>query len=160
MANLRFGRIASSAEYRIDEKFQNWQFLESHFDFSNWKNSTNLLIFQFGQFLKFAIGKIPKIFRLENSKNLQFWNLQEFLIWKIQKFTILEIPTIFNSENFKKFQFGKFEKFAILKIQKLPIWKIPKMFNLGISKYFQFGKLKKFSIWQVPKTSNLRNFKN
>ena len=32
---MRIGKIASSAEYRIGERFQNWQFLEPKFDFPN-----------------------------------------------------------------------------------------------------------------------------
>ena len=35
---MRIGKIASSAEYRMDEQFQNCQFLEPNFDFPNWKN--------------------------------------------------------------------------------------------------------------------------
>ena len=35
---MRIGKITSSAEYRMDEKFQNCQFLEPNFDFPNWKN--------------------------------------------------------------------------------------------------------------------------
>ena len=35
---MRIGKIASSVEYRMDEQFQNCQFLEPNFDFPNWKN--------------------------------------------------------------------------------------------------------------------------
>ena len=35
---MRIGKIASSAEYRMDEKFQSCQFLEPNFDFPNWNN--------------------------------------------------------------------------------------------------------------------------
>ena len=35
---MRIRKIASSAEYRIDEQFQNSQFLGPNFDFPNWKN--------------------------------------------------------------------------------------------------------------------------
>ena len=37
---MRIDKIASSAEYRMDEKFQNCQFLEPNLDFPNWKNIT------------------------------------------------------------------------------------------------------------------------
>ena len=47
---MKIGEIASNAEYRMDEQFQNWQFLEPSFGFPNLKNSRNLLIFQFGTF--------------------------------------------------------------------------------------------------------------
>ena len=67
---MRIGKIASSAEYRIDEQFQKCQFLEPNFDFLNLKKSQNFLIFQFGQFQKLQIWKIRKIFNMENSKNM------------------------------------------------------------------------------------------
>ena len=54
MANMRIGEIASSVEYRMDEQFENCQFLEPNFDFTNSKNSRNLLTFQFGKIEKFA----------------------------------------------------------------------------------------------------------
>ena len=47
---MRMGKIASSAEYLMDEQFQNCKFLEPNFDFLNWKKSRNFLIFRFGQF--------------------------------------------------------------------------------------------------------------
>ena len=37
-ANIRIGKIASSLEYRMDEQFQNCQFLEPNIDSLNWKN--------------------------------------------------------------------------------------------------------------------------
>ena len=46
---MRIGKIASSAEYRMDEKFKNCQFLELNFGFQNQKFFTSLLIFQFKQ---------------------------------------------------------------------------------------------------------------
>ena len=48
-ANMRIGKIASSAEYRMDEQFQNCEFSEPNFDFRNWKKSRNFLIFQIGK---------------------------------------------------------------------------------------------------------------
>ena len=54
------------------------------------ENFRNLLIFQFGQFEKFIIWKIPKICNLENSKNLQFDKFEKFAIWKIPKNSDLE----------------------------------------------------------------------
>ena len=136
---MRIGEIASSTEYWMDEEFQNCQYLESKFAFPNWKNSRNLLIFQFRQFQKFAILKISKICNLinsefffkigslENFKNCQFGKFERFAIW--------EIP--------RKFQFRKFEKILI--------WKIPKNDDLGNSE--------KFSILKVPKIVNLGNSK-
>ena len=44
-ANMRIGKIESSATYRMDEEFWNWQFLEPNFGFQNLKNDRNLLIF-------------------------------------------------------------------------------------------------------------------
>ena len=32
---MRISKIASSVEYRMDEQFQNFQFLEPNFDFPN-----------------------------------------------------------------------------------------------------------------------------
>ena len=114
---MRIFKITSSAEYWMEEQFQNCSFFKPNFGYPNWKN---LLIFQ--QFGKLAIWKIPKIYNLENSKNLQFR--------KFEKSTISEIPKNFNSENSKNFEFGKF--------QTLLIWKIPKK--------SQFRKLQKLSI--------------
>ena len=98
---MRIGKSASSAEYRIDEQFQNCQFSEPNFDFPNWKNSRNFLILLFGQFKKLQIWKIRKIFDSANSrKKNQFENFQEFVIWKIYK--------ICNMKNSKNLQFLKF----------------------------------------------------
>ena len=73
---VRFGKIASNAEYRINEQFQNCTFFKSNFSkISNSKNSRN---FQFLKFLKFPIFKNP-----------------DFAIW--------EIPKISNFEISKKF---------------------------------------------------------
>ena len=64
---MRIGKIASSAEYRMDELFQNCRFLEPNFDFSNWK------IFEISydsnlDNSKHQVKKIRKICNLENSK--------------------------------------------------------------------------------------------
>ena len=40
---MSIGKIVSSAEYRMDEQFQNFQFLELNFDFPNWQKSRNFL---------------------------------------------------------------------------------------------------------------------
>ena len=82
---MRMGKIASSAEYRMDEQFQNCQFLEQNFDFLNWRKSRNFLIFQFGQFQKLEIWKNRKIFNLENSKDLKFGKLKKKLNLEIFK---------------------------------------------------------------------------
>ena len=39
MTNMRFGKIASSAEYRMDEQFQHCQFLEPNFSFLKFQSS-------------------------------------------------------------------------------------------------------------------------
>ena len=71
---MRIGKIANSAESRMDEQFQIvgaiiGQFFEPNVSFQIWKSSRILLIFQFGQFQKFSIWKISKIPDLKNSKN-------------------------------------------------------------------------------------------
>ena len=90
---MKVSKIASNAEYRINEQFQNMP----NFGFPHWKKSRNLLIFQFRQFQKFAIRKIKKIVNFENSKNLQFE--------KFQKLSNRKIPKIFNWKNSKKLHF-------------------------------------------------------
>ena len=86
---MRIGKIASSAAYRMDEQFQNFQFLEPNFDFPNWKKSRNFLIFQFGQFQKPQIWKIRQSFNLKNSKNFQFEIFFKLSIRKIRKMSNL-----------------------------------------------------------------------
>ena len=54
---MRVGKTASSAEYQMDEQFQNWQFLEPNFGFPNWKYGRNLFIFYFGHSKNFQFGK-------------------------------------------------------------------------------------------------------
>ena len=51
---MRIGKIASDAECRMNEQYQNFQF---------WKNSRNLSIFQFQL--------------MDNSKNFQFGRFQK-----------------------------------------------------------------------------------
>ena len=60
---MRTGKIASGAEYRMDEQFQ------------------NLLIFEILKVLKFW-----KFYNLEYFKNVLFRKSREFLIWKISQF--------------------------------------------------------------------------
>ena len=67
---MRISEIASSAEYRIDEQFQN----------PDLKNSRNLLIFQFGIFQKFAIQKIRKICDFKNSETFPLEKFHKFSI--------------------------------------------------------------------------------
>ena len=79
---MRIGKIANSAESRMDEQFQIFgaifdQFLEPNVSFPNLiipnlKNSKNL---QFTKFQKFPICEILKIPNLRNSKNFQFAKL-------------------------------------------------------------------------------------
>ena len=89
-ANMRIGEIVSSAEYRMDEPFQNCQFWI--FGIPNWKKSRNLLIFQLEQ--------CQRISSLENSKTCQFEKFQKLLNWKIRN--------ILTFENSKNFRFVKF----------------------------------------------------
>ena len=81
------------AEYRMDEQFQNCQFLESNFNFSNWK--------KISKFLNFLIWTIPNTSNLENSKNFKFGKFKKISIWKFFK--------IVDFGNTKNFQFGKFQ---------------------------------------------------
>ena len=56
---MRIGKIASSAEYRVDERFQNRQFLENLeiYEFSKLDNSKN---FKFRKFEKILMSKLKK----------------------------------------------------------------------------------------------------
>ena len=69
-ANMRIGKMASSAEYRMDKQFQNFQFLKPNFGFSSF------LVVQFGQFQKFLSWKVQKF---------GFRKIPEISIWKISK---------------------------------------------------------------------------
>ena len=108
-ANMRIGKIVNNAEYRMDEKFQNWEFF-SQILFSKLK--------RFWKFIHFPIWPVPKIFNLENSDYLQFrkFNKLSIILWK---FPIWNIRKIFNQENSKNLQFGIFQKFPICKIRKI-----------------------------------------
>ena len=85
---------ANSAEYRMDEKFQNCQFLEPNSDFPNWKNL-----------------EISYFSNLDNSKNFKFEKFEKFAIWQIEKKSILKIPKICNVANSKNLHFLKYQKF-------------------------------------------------
>ena len=105
---MRIGKITSSAEYRIEEQFQNCQFLEPNVGFPNWKNSGSLLICQFNQ--------IPKIPNLENFKNVEFWNFRKLSIQKIPKISlILQFRDSSNFWNCTISENIKFSKFCNLK---------------------------------------------
>ena len=114
---MRIGKTASSAEYQMDEEFQNCQFLEPNFGFPNWKYSRNLFIFyfvhsknfQFRKFQKFVIWQFLKISDLENSRNVQCLKFRKLSIFQIPKFS-----------NLKNFYLGKFKKRLILEISKIP----------------------------------------
>ena len=69
---MKIGKIASSAEYRMDKQLQNCQFLQPNFGLPHWKSSRNLLNFQFGQFQKFLMRQVSKIVNLENFRNCHF----------------------------------------------------------------------------------------
>ena len=60
-ANMRIGKIASSADDGMDNQFQNCQILEPNFDYPNWK--------KISKFFNFSIWTIPKTSNLENSEN-------------------------------------------------------------------------------------------
>ena len=78
-----------SAEYRMNEQFQNCQFF-------------------FSQIVVFQIAKVLEICRfsnLENSKNFQ--------IGKSQKLSVCKVLQISDLENYKNLQFEKSKKFAI-----------------------------------------------
>ena len=101
---MRIGKIASSAEYRMNEQFQNCQFLEPNFGFPNFENLEicefsnldNSKNFQFRKFQKFPVWHILQISYLENSKNLQFVIFQKFSISNNSKFS-----KFYNLENYK-----------------------------------------------------------
>ena len=112
---MRIGKIASSAEYRMDELFQNCRFLEPNFDFSNWNNFEISSFSNLDNF-KHQVQKIRTIFNLGNSKNVQFGKFKKIQFGNFQKFLICKIETNFNFENFKNLQCDKFEKFAFSKI--------------------------------------------
>ena len=79
--NMRISKIANSAEYRMDEQFQGWQFwsqilvCQIKFFFSN------LITFQFGILQNFPILMTPRIYDSDNSKKFP-----NFIIFKITKF--------------------------------------------------------------------------
>ena len=58
---MRIGKIASSAEYRMDEQSQNLLIFGISLVFWIEKKSGNLLVLQFKNFQKFPIYKITKI---------------------------------------------------------------------------------------------------
>ena len=57
MANMRIGEIANNPKYRMDEKFQNCQFLKPNFGFRNLKISIIFLILQFGRFGRYRMDE-------------------------------------------------------------------------------------------------------
>ena len=89
--NMRIDKIASSAKYRMNEKFQNCQFFSQNYEFPIWiilkivsfENSKN---FQVGKFQKFLILRILKCSSLENSKNFQFRIIKNVQFGQFQKF--------------------------------------------------------------------------
>ena len=92
------GEIWDSIKLRANIELTNDKRLANFLNFDssrNWKNSENLLIFQFGKSKIFPIWKIPKIFTLENSKNSYNWRIfsksynsenPHFTVWKIIKY--------------------------------------------------------------------------
>ena len=52
---MRIGKIACGAKYRMDKQSQSFINFLNFDSFPNWKNSENLLIFEFRKFLKFPI---------------------------------------------------------------------------------------------------------
>ena len=106
---MRIGKISSSAEYRMDEQFQNCKFLEPNFDFPNEK----IL-----KFLHFSIWTIPKTLSLRSSENFQFGKFEKFVSWEIKKNWIWKFPKILNLANSNKIEFGNFQKFVIWKMRE------------------------------------------
>ena len=113
-ANIGIGEIASSAEYQMDEKLQNFKFLEQNFGFLNWIFFfRNLLIFQIRQFRKFPIRKIRKIRifqKLSILKNPKIYKILQFRtssnFWNFticRTIEILQIPNFINYHIFLVF---------------------------------------------------------
>ena len=63
---MRIGKIASNAEYRMDQQSQNLLIFGILIVFWIEKNCGNLFILQFENFQKFPIYKITKISNFEN----------------------------------------------------------------------------------------------
>ena len=72
---MRIGKIANSAEYRVDEQLQNLPTSRVKFQFSKLNNSINSLIFGIVKFEKFV-----NFFNWKNSRNLL-----SFLNFKIRE---------------------------------------------------------------------------
>ena len=133
---MRIGKIASSAKYSIDEQFQNFQFLQPNFGFSNWIFLINMLSFQFGQFQKIWIWKFRKISNFKNDKNFLFKKTKKFEFGKFQKLPIWKIP--------KNFELWKFQKFPFWKSQIIP-------------KFYNFKNRKISEIVEFRKEANFQN---
>ena len=149
----------------MNEKLQNCQFFQPNFSFINWESSRNLLIFQFGKFLKFPARNVNNILTLEWYRRVtrafrlkdRKWRYHlRVKFGKFQKLSILKNPKIVNLENFKNVQFWKFRKFTILQFRKsYNGWtyvKNPNILNLEKSKIFPFKK--------NPKIVNFENSNN
>ena len=78
---MRIGKIASRVEYRIEEQFQNCQFLEPNFDI-------NLKIYLFSI--------------LDNYENFKMGKYEKNSIWKFKKFAISKIRKISKISQFQK----------------------------------------------------------
>ena len=142
---MRIGKIASSAEYRMNEQFQNCFFLEPNFGFRNWKKSSNSNLdnsenFQFGKFKRLPITKIRIIFNSENSKNIRFEIFRKSPITKIQKIRNLE-----NYKISKILQISKIVKFLnLFNFEKYQIFKISNIINHHIFSYKNKNLIRKY----------------
>ena len=136
---MRIEKIASSAEYRIDEQSLNLSIFRTKFLFSKLeKNSISFFIFQFGKFQKF-----PKFSNFENHQ-----------IFKINKNNKISEIVIFRKlVIFKILKFVKVSKFQNLPIFGAKFW-FSKLRKNSIVNFliFQFEKFQQF-----PKFYNFEN---
>ena len=82
---MRIGKIASSAEYRVDEQFQNFPTFAAKFWLYKFKKFWKFFIFRIFKILKISqILQFQKYLEFHNSKNVP-----NFTISKIVKFSLL-----------------------------------------------------------------------
>ena len=131
---MRISKVASSAQYIIDEQFENCPYfsqilvlqIEKILEICWFSNSDN---FKFRKFPEFPTRKIQKNFKtFQFLKSSTFFN---YSISKNSKFPLInpKIPKIFNLENSKSLEFVKFQKCSTSKFKKILSWKIPEISN-------------------------------
>ena len=98
---MRIAEIASSAEYRMGEQFQNLTIFRVKFWFSKLeKKSINFPIFHFGKLQKF-----PKFYTFENH---QIYTIEKFIkLSNFWNYSIFKIGKLLNYQNFKNPQLDK-----------------------------------------------------